>query len=260
MHGPDELIERFLTTGRVPSGFRGWPGELPARREEATATLRSILVRIVSWRARKAPIRLGAPPPDAADRVRTRIRAAVLGLFDPADAAALLRHLPERVRVVTPASYPTLVAELPLDRAWDLANLLLDQLGAPTLADDVPRLEGMSCGSTAYVLPAAFRDREDADVILHETTHVALASRRGVFGLDRRREPLLGLPVAWHETAAYAVEAWACAERTGERDPARWARVADQDARVDRGAFAALLTRAREEGWSGLKAGLLALR
>ncbi len=258
--GADELIERFLATGRVPPGFRGWPGEAASRRAEATSTLQNILCRIVAWRARRAPLRLGAPPVDVAGRVRDRTRRAVEGLFDPPDAAQVLAELPARVRVVTAASYPTLVDALPLDRAWDLANLLLDHMGAPTLSDDVPRLDALCCGGTAYLIPAAFTPRPDADVVLHECVHVLLDSRRGPFGLAPADLPLLAVPVAHHETAAYAVEAWACAERAPGLDPATWGRLAAEDARVDRAALSDLLERARRESWAGLRAGLAALR
>ncbi len=256
--GADELIERFLATGRVTPGFRGWPGDATARREGGTAALRSILVRIVTWRAGRAPLRLGPPPADAPTLVRQRTRPAVEGLFDAATAASVLNHLPGRVRVVTPLTFPTLIGDLPLERAWDLANLVLDHIGAPTLADDIPRLDALTAGTLAFVLPSAFAPRADADVVLHECVHVLLASRRGDFGLDAPDELLLPVPVTQHESVAYAVEAWGCAERTGAAPPPSAGRA--EDARVDGALYATLLDAARAGGWNGLKAGLAALR
>ena len=238
------------------------PGEgwTVARRRAAEAAARSILVRIVGWRVRGAPLGLGASPGDVAGIVRARAGSMITGLFEPDEAAVLLTCLPAGVRVITPASFATLADEVPLTRAWDLANLLLDALGAPPLADDTPELEGLSYAGRSFVLPSALRPPGPLDdVLVHELAHALHDTPRATFGLGPRRAPLLRVAPRERETFAWACELYAAVSR-GPEDPAtllgRWeAGPGPEDARVDQPALRRALRSAVEgSGWAAMAA------
>ncbi len=240
----DELIEGFLATGRL-----GRVKDRPA----AERLARSILCRIVAWRARRAPLRLGVAPQDLDARVVALCRPMVEGLLGP-EAAVVLPRLPACVRVVTPATYPALVEDVPLETAWDLANLLLDGMGAPTLSDDAPTLDGLSHATIGYVLPEAFRA---GDVLVHELAHVLHSVPRRRFDLAPADAPVLRVPPARRETFAWACEWWARCERAA--DPVGAAAIAcagpaPEDARVDAELLARTLRAAASgAGWSAVR-------
>ncbi len=252
---PDEVIERFLGTGRLPRAWADWSGTPAERRREGEAAAREVLGRIVRWRAKSAPLSVGEAPTDVAGRVRERAEPMVRGLLG-AEAPVVLECLSGCVRVVTPASFRELAADLSPRTAWDLANLLLDAMGAPTLADDIPELEGISHAAVGYVLPAAFTPGPRTDVLVHEVAHLLHAVPRARAGLSPGREPLFRVDLRHRETFAWACELWTCFSR--EPDPAaaavRSAADADPvDVRVDR----ALLSRclcdaAAGAGWAAI--------
>lgn len=249
---PDEAVERFLATGSLPRGHEGWPGATPAeRRAAAEADARALLGRIVRWRASHAPLDVGAPPTDTAVIVRDRAGPMVRGLFPADEAQAILADLPAHVRVVTPATFPSIAAELSPGAAWDVANLLLDALGAPPLSDDSPELDGLERGAVGCVLPEALHPPcSTRDVLVHELAHVLHDARRGTFGLRPARAPLLRVPPERRETFAWTCELWS----TLERAPALYADWAPpNDSRVDvpvlRRLVAAALAGA---GWSAI--------
>ncbi len=257
MFVPDELIERFLATGRLPRAWPDWEGEPAARRQAAEAAVREVLGRIVRWRARKAPLSVGAAPADPGAIVVARARPMVEGLFPAAEAPSVLAYLPTCVRVVTPEAYPELIAALSPSAAWDLANLLLDAMGAPPLADDTPELEGLSHACLGYVLPAAFLPEADTDVLVHEIAHLLHSVPRGKVGLRPAQKPLLHVPTASHELFAYACEAWSrlCTE-ADPRAAVALRRVGPPpvDARVDRAELDRVLTEAAEgASWAAIR-------
>jgi hypothetical protein len=253
-------VEAFLMTGEHDLQFPGWPGNLAARRAAGTATMRDVLVRVTQWRANRAPLSLGRVPPDAVERVRSRIAPLLQGLFEAEDAATLLSSLPARVVVLSPFTFAAQVADLPLRMAWDLANVLLDAVGAPPLGDDAPELDGLCDAGRAFVLPAALRSEEPfPDVVVHEVAHLLHVVAATEVGLDRAT-PILAIPPRERETFAYACEVWTCATRDGLEGISERVREfanATSDARVDRRTLDAVLGDAAkrpDEGWSVLRA------
>jgi hypothetical protein len=249
-----DAVERFLSTGEYDPRFPGFAGDIVTRRRDATALLKQVLCRVVGWRARRS--RLGVRVPgDAPARIAARVAPLVGGLL-PAEGAGLVPLVAARIIVVTPERFPELVGDLPLRAAWDLANLLLDDLGAPPLADDVPSLDGLCANGRAWI-PARALVGEAAwpDVVVHEAAHLLHTLRRADLGLGNAA-PLLSVTPRRRETFAYACEVWAAVLRSEgpplERAMALCAELGREDARVDRRALMALLTRAAEGGGWGV--------
>lgn len=267
---PSDSVERYILTGTVDPTFPDWPGGLAERRRQGAQTLRAVLCRVVAWRARQSPMAGARLPIDVEGVVRARVSPMLRGLFSPEEAEVLTRSLPPRVVVLTAGTFPAAAERVPLEAAWDLANLLLDDLRVPTLADDVPELLGLCAGGRAWVLPRALRAAPLAsganpnsgavgtDVIVHEVAHLLHIVPRGELGLLPPEGTALAVPARRRETFAYAAEAWACHSRTGgpplgELYPGR------DDARVDPEALARLLQEAEATadgpggGWPALR-------
>ena len=242
---PSDAIERFLSTGTWDPAFPDWEGPLAERRRRGTATLREILCRVVAWRASRAPVAIPRAPADREATIRRRLRPMLAGLFDPPDAAALIEALPGRVSVLTPASFPAAAATLPLATAWDLANLLLDDLRAPPLSDDVPQLDGLCAAGRAYVLPRALAAPPGVDVLVHEAAHLLHLLPRAALGLEPAALPILAVPPRRRETFAYGLEAYAVCLRDGVDTIGELGR---DDARVDPARLRALVEEARAGG------------
>ncbi len=255
-----DAVERFLSTGEHDARFPGFDGNIVERRRRGTAALKDVLRRVVGWRAARARINLRAPQ-DAPARVRTRIAPLVEGMFPGEEAAPLMGALADRVVVLTPGSFEAHLDGLPLRAAWDLANLLLDDLGAPPLADDTPSLDGLCAAGRAWVPPRAVSGEGGfPDVVVHEVAHLLHLVKRDELGLPGGGL-LVPVPPRRHETFAYACEVWATVERSRSGEDrhthahALLAESGHQDARVDRQALAALLTRAAEgQGWTVIRA------
>jgi hypothetical protein len=228
---PDEAIERFIATGEYDPHFPELQGDAIARRDQGFAVFRTVLRRIVRWRtnsARGPAQRLPLDPPGA---IRARLGPMLDGLFDPAEATILAAALPVRFCIVTAASFDACIERVSLRTAWDLANLLLDDIGAPPLADDTPALDGLCEAGHAWVLPRAFCD--DGAVLVHEAAHLLHALDRATVGLVGPG-PILNIPPRRRETFAYTCERIAC----GALRPI-------EDARVD----LPTLDRLVAEGW-----------
>lgn len=149
--GASEAIERYLSSGEYDPLFRDFDdGEV--RQRDAADVLRSVLRRVVEHRTAHAPLRVPAVP-DAPARVRARVAPMVTGLF-PDEGGVFLDALCARVVPLTPASFSAATRALPLRTAWDLANLLLDEVGAEPLSDDSPELDGMCAAGRAWLFPA----------------------------------------------------------------------------------------------------------
>ncbi|MFN7147582.1 MAG: hypothetical protein ACK4YP_27690, partial [Myxococcota bacterium] len=178
-----ESVERFLSTGEYDPRFPDLLGNIVERRRRGTAMLKDVLRRVVAWRAGRSPIAMRLPT-DVPARVRTRIAPLVYGMFDAAEAGVLVEPLAARVVVVTPSTFGALVEDVPLRTAWDLANLLLDDLGAPPLADDTPSLDGLCAAGRAWVPPRAFAaDDAFPDVVVYGAAHLLHHVRRADLGV-----------------------------------------------------------------------------
>jgi hypothetical protein len=257
-----DAIERFLGSGEHDPGFAGWPGSMVERRRQGTAALRNVLCRVVGHRAAHAPLAARRIPVDAGAQVRARVEPMLRGLFPAGDAERLVAALPPRVVVLTPGCFGAHIDDVPLHTAWDLANLLLDDLGAPPLADDIPELDGLCAAGRAWVLPRAFTATVPfTDVVVHEVAHLLHTLQPADVGLAGAPGPLLAVPPRRRETFAYACEAWATLagaapeDRHARVDAFRATRAVD-DARVDRARLDALLVAGAGtgNGWGEIRA------
>lgn len=245
--GTSEAIEQFLTSGEFDPRFPDWAGDAVKRREAGTTAMRDVLRRVLAWRARRAPRAVGGTPSKAKARIRARMEPLVRGMFEAEEAERLLEVLPSRVRIVTPERFETLVDEVSLRTAWDLANLLLDDLCAPPLSDDAPTLEGLCDGRRAWVLPSALEATEPfPDVVVHEAAHLLHSVPRTEVGLEGAG-PILQVPRRRWETFAWACELWAAGEGSGAASTVT-------DGRVDVAELRRVLEAAEGgEGWGALR-------
>ncbi len=263
-----DTVEHFLGTGEHDRAFRAWSGSSNQRREAGTARLGGVLRRIVRWRAQHAPIRPADPPADVPAEVRNRVHPLLLGMFKAGRAEALVDALPHRVEVLTLHAFATRARHLPLATQWSLANMLLDDLGAPPLADAAPQLDGLCADGRAWVLPRAFTSSLPySDVVVHELAHLLHTLSPAALGLGTSRRPLVRVPVASRETFAYAVEVWSCIVRDNAAPSSREASLEDfiagappADSRVDRARLYAILRAAHAEGpddsWRSIRRGV----
>jgi hypothetical protein len=108
--------------------------------------------------------------------------------------------------------------------AWRLANLYLLSLDAEPLANDAPRIVGLSEGTRCYVSIAYFHSESRFDdFLVHEAAHVFHNCKRETIGLSkiRGREWLLEIEFGKRETFAYACEAYSCIVSLGATPVAR---------------------------------------
>jgi len=178
------------------------------------------------------------------------------GLLGPEEAIQLKAVLPSRVRVVTVDGFEMQVAELSLDDAWCLANIVLEDMGAPPLSDGAPQLDGLCVADHVWVPPGAFARRSPSvDVLVHEVAHLLHTVARPALGLSGEG-PVLVLRPERHETFAYACELWACREYAPvPRDPLELTvqNIVLADARVDRAELSEVLQHAEQAGWTALR-------
>lgn len=257
MNTPNDEVERFIATGEHDPRFAAWGGSLSERRRTGAAALKDVLRRIVGYRSARG-VGSGRVPPDVDAQVRHRVTPLLRGLFARPEADRLLDVLPSRVHVVTPLTFGTLLEDVGPGTAWDLANLLLDDIGAPPLSDDTPQLDGLANAGHAWLLPRAFAEaRPYSDVVVHEVAHLLHGIRREELDWSPPTAPVLAVPPRRRETFAYACEVWACIAR--EPAEARHAHLttfrfgfAPDDARVSRSHLDALLDAAAacpDGGW-----------
>ena len=180
-----QAIERYLRSGDHDAHFRPWPGDnYVAQAQYGSVALRHALISAV--RHRTVHAELPAAPPEQ---------------------ESVLDVLGRSVVVLTPATIDAVLERTPwLSTAWNLANLYLAGVGAELLADDAPKLLGLSEGTTCYLSAEYFSapGRFD-DFLVHEAAHIFHNCKRRTIGLreTRRREWLLEIEFAKRETFAY---------------------------------------------------------
>lgn len=262
---PSDAIERYLFTGEHDPEFPAWAGGAAARRRQGGTVLRRVLSRVVEHRSQRAPLRTRRAPTNHADIVRERTDGLLFGLLPTTEAYQLSRVLPERVQVLTPSSFAAQVERVSLDTAWHLANLLLDDMGAPPLSDDTPTIDGVAAHGHAWVTGRAFAPPGIyADTLVHEIAHLLHDLTRAQIGLGPSDEPVISVPLAARETFAYAAEVWSCVSRAHPDRVGRLERVAayladhvPADFRVDPVRLGQALVAAAEDpicGWRHVRA------
>lgn len=240
-------IEAYLETGEV--NLAPWSGCV----EAAGRQLRDLLVRIVQFRAKRAPLRRRLPA-DTPRRIARRAGPLLHGLLQPEVRRAFQDALPDRIRVVTADTLAPALAALDLADAWALANIVLEDMCAPPLSDDALQLDGLCIDGRVWVPAGALSPPTDrVDVIAHEVAHLLHSLEHHHLGLS---EPgvLVPVPEPHVETFAYACELHACLLRTG-----RWGQ-ADllareshhADARVDPDRVRRALIAAQKHGWKAI--------
>lgn len=205
-------IERYLRTGDHDPYFFDWSGDIIERERRAHEDLKSALLGEVSRRAAGWRPSAEMPAIDLTAFTRAKVEPMVRGLFPPPEQEVMLRVLERSVVFLTPERVESiLVGCVWLHTAWDLANLYLGSLGAELLAEDAPRIVGLSAETTCFVSLDYFTETSRfADFIVHEAAHVFHNCKRLTVGLPetRRREWLLEIAFQKRETFAYGCEAF----------------------------------------------------
>ncbi|WP_437840100.1 hypothetical protein [Sorangium sp. So ce1153] len=256
-------VAHYLRTGEHDQLFPAWSGsDVLDRIRRGDAHLREALIAEVRHRMQ------GRTAPSVPEGVglielaRARIEPMVRGLFPAREHDIVLAILERAIVFLTPHNIEALLAETSSPgSAWTFANLYLNGAGAELLAEDAPRLVGVSEETTCYVSPAYFHENEPfADFIVHEAAHVFHNCKRKTVGLPstRWREWLLEIEFRKRETFAYACEAYTCILERGNK-PAERRRALDElangsmppDERVDAGEYLDILTEAvaARNGW-----------
>ncbi|WP_144021989.1 hypothetical protein [Caballeronia sordidicola] len=208
----DSEVERYLRTGEYDGFFVGWPGSnLPDIATRASQRLRSALVTDTMRRSRgfESVSRL---PVDLHTWNSEKLKPMVDGLFNPSERATVIRLLSDNVVFVTRANLEKiLMAERWLSTAWDVVNIFLESVKAPTLSGQPCNIVGLS-QETRYYVSMDYFDETDpfADFVVHEAAHVFHNSRRVACGLaaSARTDYILDIDYRMRETFAYACEAW----------------------------------------------------
>lgn len=219
--------------------------------------MRRVLERLLYHRANGAPLGRRSEPAQARAILVRRVEPMIRGLFADAHAQSVLGALPTCLRVVTVEGFAERVSSLSLEDAWCLANIVLEDMGAPPLSDGAPQLDGLCLGTEMWVPPGAFGPpSRSADVLVHEVAHLLHTASGGSLGLAGSGPPF-PVPRADHETFAYACELWACRERMAEWEPGWIQEVADRvymaDARVDIPTLSGVLAEAERDGWGAVR-------
>ena len=182
------------------------------RANRAHGDLRGALVREVR-RLANGLTHEPLPEADTIALTHRKVERMVRGLFPRAEQDAVLAKLEKSVVFLTSANIEPLLLEEGFDNsAWTLANLYLASLGADLLADDAPRLAGLSEETTCYVSSEYFAEDDPfADFLVHEVAHIFHNCKRGNVGLrqTRTKEWLLDIDFRKRETFAYSCEAYA---------------------------------------------------
>jgi hypothetical protein len=205
-------IERYLRTGATDPHCAAWSGGFMERANRAHGDLRGALVREVR-RLANGLTHEPLPEADTVALTRRKVEPMVRGLFPRAEQDVVLTTLEKSVVFLTSANIEPLLLDEGFDNsAWTLANLYLASLGADLLADDAPRLVGLSEETTCYVSPEYFAEDDPfADFLVHEVAHIFHNCKRGNVGLrqTRTKEWLLDIDFRKRETFAYSCEAYA---------------------------------------------------
>ena len=181
----DSEVERYLRTGEYDSFFVGWPGSnLADIATRSSQRLRSALVTETMRRSRgfESVSRL---PVDLYAWNSEKLKPMVDGLFDPSERATVIRLLSDNVVFVTRSNLQEiLLAERWLSTAWDVANIFLESVKAPTLSGQPCNIVGLSQETTCYVSMDYFDETDPfADFVVHEAAHVFHNSTRVACGL-----------------------------------------------------------------------------
>ena len=206
-----ETVNRFLQNGRVDAYDCPWEGGPVVGGAARNKALRESLIIEVRRRMKdKKPPAM--PAIDSVAYTRNKVDPMVRGLFPENEREIIMRVVEKSVVFVSANSIESVLRNEGSERtAWKLANLYLLSSDAELLAEDAPRIVGLSEETKCYVSPEYFhQDDEFADFVLHEVAHIFHNCKRERVGLpfSRKREFLLDIDFRERETFAYACEAY----------------------------------------------------
>ncbi len=192
--------------------FLGWSGDIIERERRAHDDLKRALLDEVVRRAGGRRPSAEMPTIDLTAFTRAKVEPMVRGLFPELEHEVMLGLLERSVVFLTPEHVESVLLDCTwLHTAWALANLYLGSVGADLLADDAPRIVGLSAETTCFVSLDYFTETSRfADFLVHEAAHVFHNFKRLTVGLPetRRHECLLEIAFQKRETFAYACEAF----------------------------------------------------
>src|ERR1700730_5536378 len=212
MSSPRLEIERYLRNGDHDPLFGAWRGgSVLERIQRGDSDLRRAVINEVKARTAGASVPKVLTGLDCKAFARTKVEPMVRGLFPIVEQQAVLDMLARSLIFLTPNTIEGVLNKGFSSTAWNLANLYLLSCGAEPLADDAPRIVGMSEDMTCFVSMDYFRSNHSfADFVIHEAAHVFHNCKRRTLGLPatRRREWLLEIAFGKRETFAYACEGY----------------------------------------------------
>jgi hypothetical protein len=171
---PSAAIEHYLRTGDHDPHFPGWSGDTLERERRARGDLKRALVDEVRRRAAGRRPSVEMPAIDLTIFTRAKVEPMVRGLFPRSEQERMLGVLERSVVFLTPDRVESILLGCTrLTSAWELANLYLGSLDAELLAEDAPRIVGLSEETTCFVSLDYFAETHRfADFIVHEAAHV----------------------------------------------------------------------------------------
>ena len=208
----EEAIAHYLATGKSDLLGQAEPaGNIIEVLGNYDRALRGALVAEVR---RRSPRRRHPSPPGGLDSTFARHKLApmVRGLFPNKEHDIVLDAVEMSIIFLTREATLRQIEEVAYNRsAWQLANVYLCGIGAPTLGDDTFRALGMNEETCCYVSLAYFEeDNPFADYVVHEAAHIFHNTKRQRVGLPhtRYREWMLMIDFPKRETFAYTYEVY----------------------------------------------------
>ena len=208
----DREIARYIATGDSDSLGQIGPAETMFEgMENYSRALRRALAAEVRRCSRR---RKHQPVPDGMGSAfaRRRLAPMVTGLFSAKERDVVLGVVERSVVFLTRDVALRLIEEVDFESsAWQIANVYLCGIGAPTLGDGDFCALGLSEETRCYVSLAYFEeDNPYADYVVHEAAHIFHNTKRERIGLPhtRYREWMLQIDFCKRETFAYTCEVY----------------------------------------------------
>lgn len=144
------------------------------RERRAHGDLKRALVDEVRRRAAGRRPSAEMPAIDVTTFTRAKVEPMVRGLFPRSEQKLMLGVLERSVVFLIPDRVESILLGCTwLTSAWELANLYLGSLDAELLAEDAPRIVGLSEETTSFVSLDYFAETQRfADFIIHEAANV----------------------------------------------------------------------------------------
>jgi hypothetical protein len=208
VHILESEVARYLATGESDPLACDFPGDhAPERiigyerhlREELIA---EVLRRERGHRQAKAPADF-----NSASWTRGKVEPMIKGLFPASERQVVLQTAECSIVFLTCEAAHQIIREIPyLESAWTIANVYLNNLGAPMLGTGAMQIVGLSLERKCYVSIEYFTEKDPfADYITHEVAHIFHNCKRETLGLPHTlsKEWLLDIAYAKRETFAY---------------------------------------------------------